>query len=742
MKKIITIIAAALALASCTQNIEKQLAGLESRVQALETQVAALNQNIEALQKLLSATTISSVSEKDNVYTIVLSNGQTLTLNQGSIGVANAPVMSVDAEGYWMVNYGNGPEYLLYNGQKVKAVGVDGLTPQMSVDAEGYWTVSYDGGVTSTRVLDANGNPVKAVADGTVTDVFFSNVVYNEQDGVLVVTLKDGGREIVIPVVKDFYCEIKDASGIQTFSYGQSKPYTVELRGVATTVVSAPQGWKAVLAENTLTVTSPSAPTKATLADSSKDVSILAVSAGGYTTISKIQVQLDGAPVVVTPSASVSLSTATETSLSFTVTTSDVTSWKYQLLSAGVEAPSVVDLATNGTDGQSAELTFNELASNSSYVLYVLPINGKTYGEIASLEAKTLAKQITSLYEEFVTEGKIIIAGHELTKETFGDATLVEADQDIAVGTGIFFVKEGVTVTYTGTGAVARLAIIGDKPASRSSLKVSAQLKLNQGEGRTDGTLVWANLHVDATPFNGNTLTGNRDGQFGLFAIVNCDVKSLAGKPLYYMATADRSFAEVHFEDSEFPVESSKGQFFNYGNTNATSIARITLRNNIIYCPSGVPTASTFMIVSLQGGTVGKLVVENNTFVNAWGSTNFLFFIGGLSELVCRGNIIFTDQAVTNNSGIFRTNRRTQEPYEGNPVKGYVGSNIGYAGTSGKSVQIIWGGMSATRVNPEGFEKLEECQALTDNPFDGGTFNLATGTFVPSSAYSDFGARR
>lgn len=41
--------------------------------------------------------------------------------------------------------------------------GKDGVTPFLKIDQEGYWTISYDNGHTFNRLLDDEGNPIKAV---------------------------------------------------------------------------------------------------------------------------------------------------------------------------------------------------------------------------------------------------------------------------------------------------------------------------------------------------------------------------------------------------------------------------------------------------------------------------------------------------------------------------------------------------------------------------------------------------
>ena len=237
MKTITRILASAALLAgvftACSDlsDLEKRVDSLESRVTALEKVIPTLNSNIEGLQTLMNSTTINSAVQSNGTWTITLSNGETITLTQGSIGVGNAPVMSVDKDGYWMVNYGWGAEYILKGEEKVKAIGTDGYTPAFGVDAEGYWTVSYDGGKTFQQVLGADSKPVSALPAGEVQDPYFEAVEL--VDGILNITLR-GGEAVTVPVVADFLCAI-EAQGAQTFNAGETKPYNVTLKGVKST---------------------------------------------------------------------------------------------------------------------------------------------------------------------------------------------------------------------------------------------------------------------------------------------------------------------------------------------------------------------------------------------------------------------------------------------------------------------------------------------------------------------------
>ncbi len=288
--------------AACSpiSTIENRVDSLESRVVALETAVGKINERVDALKALVEGGTISSVEEKDGAYTITLSDGKVIKLNQGSVGVANPPVVSIDADGYWMVDYGKGAEYILVGGQKVKAVGADGVTPMFGVDAGGYWTVSYDGGKTYEQVKDADGAPVKAVPDGgSSEDKWFEKV--SVADGNLEVVMK-GGKSYKLPIVSDFSCVIKGADDVVTFTYGETKTFDVEMTGVASVMVSAPQNWSAKLENAVLSVTAPAAVTKALSADSDADVCLLVISEKGFSSISKLRVKVsDETPVVTYP---------------------------------------------------------------------------------------------------------------------------------------------------------------------------------------------------------------------------------------------------------------------------------------------------------------------------------------------------------------------------------------------------------------------------------------------------------
>ena len=291
--------------ASCedTDALKNDINSLEERVEALENQVAMFNENIASLHTLLQKGVIISSYTHDatkGTYTLTLSDGTVLTLAEKTADFGNTPLVSVDANNNWQVSYDNGTTFTPVtdaNGNPVQALGEDGITPMFRING-GYWEISYDNGATYTQVLDEGGNPVQATYDASGSAQVFTNVAVDDDS--MTLTLADGTTTVEIPIVPDFYCYFDAAiTGEQTVQPGATATFNVHMNGAESTVVTAPTGWTAVLADDAntaddiyvLTLTAPQGTLAATkaVADNTRDVSILALK-GGFATITKITV--------------------------------------------------------------------------------------------------------------------------------------------------------------------------------------------------------------------------------------------------------------------------------------------------------------------------------------------------------------------------------------------------------------------------------------------------------------------
>ncbi|MGN0190882.1 MAG: PL29 family lyase N-terminal domain-containing protein, partial [Candidatus Cryptobacteroides sp.] len=712
--------------------------------QALETQIEVLNTNIATLQKLADGGIVSNVKKEGEVYTITLGDGSTIVLNQGSVGIGNAPVISIDDEGYWMVDYGDGADYIRVNEEKVKAVGTDGITPVFGVDNEGYWTVSYDGGNTFSQVKDANGNPVKAIPDGGVQDKWFDSV--GVEGDKLVVVLKNGGGTYSLPIVKDFRCAILNAEDEILFNYNESKIFTVEMSGVASALVNAPEGWSAVLNETTLSITAP-AGTKAVNADSRTDVCILAISNSGFASISKVKVRLSDVPIVVNPTASVTVETTEMYSITFKVSTADVTLWKYIFQASETTAPDAAQIAADGTVGTETTLTFNALTANTAYTLYVLPVNGEKNGAVASASSTTLPEDLDlDLYQDYCDGKDITLAGKVYNKETNGEAILVSADTENFLlntivknnnGTGVFFLEDennncfSINAVTEIKGVVITSRYI-DKPVTVKPLKF---MKI------VENGLVLANLDIDMTELintanenNGYLLNNSASDDIDHLFIDNCRITHIS-KPVLATAGGSCSIAikNIRIINSAFEVTGTTNiQLFNIYNCSVLSrMQEITFDNNILYSKElSVCQAFNWGNSTLQTENDWNTSVSfcNNTFYNTpSGYGHFKFYKVG--NLECKNNIYWADPTHTQASAMFILYAEDQT---GDNIE--VSDNIAYGLADGKNWSMFHSNSKYQLESGNVLTKLETSPLQTADP--------TTGTFVPTSEYATYGAQR
>lgn len=724
-------------------DMENRLDSLESKVQALETVITSINSNIESVAALASGScTINSVTEDDGVYTIVLSNGEEIVLTQGTIGVGNAPVMSVDKDGYWMVDYGQGPEYIYAdadNTKKIMAYGSDGVTPVFGVDSKGFWTVSYDRGKTYAQVKDSNGQPVPAVSDGAVASgQFFKDVTY--EDDVFTLTL-GSGEVITVPVVASFLFSISGNDELELFAPGQTKSYAIESKGVVNVMVTLPDGWNYTLSETAFALTAPVA-VKSVIADSESDVSILAVSAQGYVSLSKLNVELSNKPhVIVKPGA------ATHNSLEYTVETINTTVWKYLHLPASETAPDASRIESEGTEGTGNKLTVTGLQSETEYVLYILPMNAGEQGKVASASNSTIKEVIIDLYQAYL-DGKVIeIAGVKYSKATHGDAVLVTAAEPssntlrtpVNKKTGIFFLETSAgadftfssNITFNKTADGEDMVLIGRYLDREQVIKPASFIKA------VSGGLVLHNLVIDFSTLPQNYLIVNNcaEDQSKLH-IDACTFKNVK----YHMySVTSTSYANYIIKDivitgSIFDFADNDKILFNFGAcTGAEKIESFTFTDNIL-CNSAGGTR-TCQIVQFGSADYPETTewnttyaVSNNIFYNVLSSSNTFFKIHQTASVKMNRNIFWAPLTHGSMSYIWNIMKDSQ------PADAFdLSDNIAYGMIEGKSWSAFSSGSAFRFESGNSFAKTES------DPFS--SVNLSTYTFTTKDEFKSYGVQ-
>ncbi len=255
---ILSLIIFGAALASCidTDGLDGRLDRLDEKIAALESTVGELNGNIVTLNKLYTTDlTIVGKTElkyKDQVkgYELEFSDGSKSTVIFGADYSVSVPLVRVNADGNWEASFDEGENWQTYG-----KVNMDGATPQFKIDAEGYWTMSLGG--EYTRIRDVYGREVSAVNGAAMAGKpLFTDVAYDASKSVMVFKITDG-ETLEIPVIDSFFVRVS-TEGNSSFIIDETKNYDVELGDVKEVIITAPEGWSAVLADNVLSVTAPS----------------------------------------------------------------------------------------------------------------------------------------------------------------------------------------------------------------------------------------------------------------------------------------------------------------------------------------------------------------------------------------------------------------------------------------------------------------------------------------------------
>ena len=629
------------ALAACdTDDLRDDVDNLKDRVASLEAQVSLLNDNMTAIKRLLEGgQTITEVTNTNGTYKLKLSNGETISLTQGSKGEVAYPEITVNDEGQWVVN----GEVLMQNGTPVQAVGTpgkDGIAPKFRITDEGsFWQVSYDNGTSWEDVLDTDGQKVSAVSDGSggsSADSFFEEVYVDSTGEFFVIKLKGQTEAISIPIVKDLLCEITEPetgmkNGYWEIGYGKTATTTVKVKG-ENIIVTAPAGWVATVSE----------------ADEMTNVATLSIT-------------------------------------------------------APANAMSTRATADNGSD-------------------VTVQVNKGASWAVAKIQVKAV-EVVDSYYAVYNAGGNITINGIEVNQTKFPDATYIESNQAVTKE-GIYFIKEGVTINYTGTGSVQNLIFIGDNSQKSSTVNVDVQIKLVQTSG--EGHFLCKNIAlVGTSTLNNQIFTYNTDNNpFKYVAFDQCQITPSAGKHILYLSSNTRSIENFSMENSTFKSESANQKYIiSLGASTSQDYKNIVFKNNVFYCPEGKVNQFGLFVGSKAG--IANCVLENNTFVNLETATTGMVYVDKLADISVKNNIFWTNTDGTGNVVIIR-------PQITSPTGDICADNLLYK-TMTYNWQMFYGGKLP-------FEGAEELKALTSNPFDGGTFDLANGIFVPNAEYAEYGA--
>lgn len=248
-------------IASCTDlsDVKKDIDALEERVEDLEKMADRINNNSIALKILYQENTlILELIEREHGYGLVLSDRDTLDITFGSELPGIAPIIGIDSKGEWIISTDGGETFSPVAGAAHPSPE-NGITPIVAVDEAGFWIISCDNSQTFNRILGENGLPISA-KDGKTTAgqySFFSDVRYNEAEDRLDMKLLTG-ETLSVPVQPRFGVEVVGYKGNEYVLAGKERTWPCRLDGVKEAVwQNVPDGWRACLDADRMTVTAP-----------------------------------------------------------------------------------------------------------------------------------------------------------------------------------------------------------------------------------------------------------------------------------------------------------------------------------------------------------------------------------------------------------------------------------------------------------------------------------------------------
>lgn len=616
---ILSITVASVSMISCTQALTEV-----SEPQDFSAEVSKINANVTAMQAVVQGQVINSVRESGSTYDILLANGTELKIDNQIY--SNAPAVDFH-DRKWFID---------------KTAVTDGdnldILPVFSVNEAGKWTVSADG---NEMILD------KAVS--TEGSDFFIGIEQSEKEFRL--TTRSAAR-FAAPVAAGFLFKI-DAAGVQNFVLGQTRSYNVNKNGISAATVVAPEGWEVSLSDNQIKITAPhSSVTKAIVADSKTDVSVIAVSTAGYVTIAKVLTELDETASATDPFAMLAMGEVKAFSAKVNVTVQNQSAWYWMLKKASEAAPSVEEMKA-ATAGTSTEVTLTT-EPETGYVFYVLPVKDAKDGKIAKIEFTTAA--ITSYYEAWEAGVEIKIGSQTYSKAKNGKATLITGNKTQQIWGGWFndgtfgaiFVDEGSTAFFKNAGYNKPVVVLGNIPGTRPVVEIQEQIAVNGVD------LAFKNVSVKMVDgmAGGKFIYSNTE--MGRMILDDCyvDLKYPVLQRFNTDGSTSGKMAGIEITDCDVCVNWASDNTAQplLVNTHAggAELGNVTIKNNVFW--SKGDKKEFHLVASQYSGKYTKfnsIVVENNTFYNvnnglaSKGRDRAMIVASALNDIALSGNIVY-----------------------------------------------------------------------------------------------------
>lgn len=394
------------------------------------------------------------------------------------------------------------------------------------------------------------------------------------------------------------------------------------------------------------------------------------------------------------------------------------------------------------TAPQAPVTTSRAVADNTKDV--VLQTNKGVNWAVAKIQVE--AKQLVESYYQEYLNGKGLVIGKVgentenafvLNKTTCPESMVqyIESDQDITEDNKVYFVKEGVTVTYNVADKINTMIIVGDKPGVKPIVKTKKILSLS---GTTSGKgLILYNIVLDVTEHTNYVVNidKNEEGVSYdyLFLVDQCRIKLPSGKNFSYINNkANINAKKIVMCNTYVNVPPSSANIMIANISGGYKYTDFVMYNNVFYSPTSTTVVEKFAVLAAASTSHSfqNIEVSNNTFINLFGANVYTKAVVK-NTLKIKNNLIWNDVSSTANTYLVQAltnsdlSKMVSDDYSNNKL---------YSVNSPKAMVFNTSG-----VKPDGLVDNNLSNEAAD-PFTGGKMLWDEGVFVPGPGYETVGA--
>lgn len=362
-------------------------------------------------------------------------------------------------------------------------------------------------------------------------------------------------------------------------------------------------------------------------------------------------------------------------------------------------------------------------ADNSSDV--TVQVNKGANWAVAKIQVKVVE---TSYYESYQEGGNIEYNGVIINKALYGDATLIDENTEVKSisAAGVYFIKAGIEVNYTTEEAIDYLILIGDNPSEKAKCVLKSSY-INVVGKDSKGIFIM-NMVIDGSALNNYVcrITGSMPS----LILNNNEIIINNGKNLIQCQDNNAEVTNnitvannlIKFNST---ADWAASRILNF--TQGLACQEVTVDNNVIYPSSMDYTINGTIVCSTGKAISSKVTVSRNTIIN------FIPVSQSLVRGVVMGDVTFSNLLFLYDSKASRNatllNVEKSEAFGSLSFTDIIRYNRGIV----VNLNPFGGGTPAGQSNAP-------VPLSPADPFDGGTFDLANGIFIPSAEYSEYGA--